>query len=113
MSYEKLTEQEQYWKQQFDEMLRRAGEIDEAEGRDEQQLCTALPAGLDRAQSRLKRLEQAKRELEQEAQQQLEEAQRAWSSREKRGRPRKEKSHGSTQKSAARKRSDITEHCAT
>jgi transposase len=89
MSYEKLTEEEQYWKQKVDEMLRRAGDVDEAEGRDEQQLCTALPAGLDRAQSRLKRLEQAKRELEQEAQQQLEEAQRAWSSREKRGRPRK------------------------
>jgi Transposase DDE domain len=44
---------------------------------------------LARAQSRLKRLEEAKRELEQEAQQRLEDAQREWSSRGKRGRPRK------------------------
>ncbi len=89
MSYEKLNEQEQYWKQQVDEILRRAGEVDEEEGRGGDQRCATLPAELAGAQSRLKRLEQAKRELEQEAQQQLEEAQRAWSSRGKRGRPRK------------------------
>ena len=41
------------------------------------------------AQSRLKRLEQAKRELEQEEQEKLQEAQREWSSRGKRGWPRK------------------------
>jgi hypothetical protein len=44
---------------------------------------------LAQAQSRLKRLEQAKHELEQEVQQKLEEAKREWSSRGKRGRPRK------------------------
>lgn len=89
MSYGKLSEQEQYWKQQVDEMLRRACEMDEEEGRGGQQRGEKLPAELAQAQSRLKRLEQAKRELEGEAQQRLEEAKREWSSRDKRGRPRK------------------------
>lgn len=89
MSYEKLCEQERYWKQQVDEMLRRAGEVDAVEGQGGQPHADALPVELAGAQSRLKRLEQAKRELEQEAQQQLEEAKREWSSRGKRGRPRK------------------------
>jgi hypothetical protein len=88
VSYGKLTEQEQYWQQQVDEMLRRASAVDEEEGRGGQRTA-ALPAELAGAQSRLKRLQEAKRELEQEAQQQLEEAKRAWSSRGKRGRPRK------------------------
>jgi transposase len=88
MSYGKLSEQEQYWKQQVNELLRRGCEVDEEErGRPRQ--CDELPAELAQAQSRLTRLEQAKRELEQEAQQRLEEAQREWSSRGKRGRPRK------------------------
>jgi hypothetical protein len=78
----------QYWRQQVDELLRRALEVDEAEIR-ERQGCDALPAELAQAQSRLKRLEQAKHELEQEAQQKLEEARREWSSRGKRGWPRK------------------------
>jgi hypothetical protein len=68
-------------------MLGRASEVDEAE--DGQQRCNELPADLAQAQTRLKRLEQAKRELEQEAQQRLAEAKREWSSRGKRGRPRK------------------------
>ncbi len=89
MSYGKLNEQEQYWKQQVEEMLRQACEMDEAEGRVGQQRCDELPAELAQAQSRLKRLEQAKRELEQEAQQRLAEAQQEWSSRGKCGRPRK------------------------
>ncbi len=88
MSYGKLSEQEQYWREQVDELLRRPCEVDEAEGRKQQQ-CDELPAELAQAQSRLKRLEQAKRELEQEAQQKLEEAKQEWSSRGKRGRPRK------------------------
>ncbi len=88
MSYGKLSEQEQYWKQQVEEMLRRACEMDEAEGRGGPQRCDGLPAELAQAQSRLKRLEQAKCELEQESQQRLEEAQQEWSSRGKRGRPR-------------------------
>lgn len=58
MSYGKLTEQEQYWKQQVDEMLRRASEVDE-EGRGGQHRTNALPVELAGAQSRLKRLEQA------------------------------------------------------
>ena len=89
MSYGTLSEQEQYWKQQVEEMLRQACEMDEAEGRVGPQRCDELPAELAQAQSRLKRLEQAKRELEQEAQQRLAEAQQEWSSRGKRGRPRK------------------------
>jgi Transposase DDE domain len=68
-------------------MLRRAAETDEAER--ESQLGTELPAELAHAQSRLKRLEQAKRELEQEAQQCLETAKKEWSPPAKRGRPRK------------------------
>jgi transposase len=88
VSYGKLAEQEQYWQQQVDEMIRRASEVDEEEGRGGQRTA-ALPAELAGAQSRLKQLQEAKRELEQEAQQQLEEAKRAWSSRGKRGRPRK------------------------
>src|SRR6202049_4285761 len=88
LSYGKLSEQEQYWKQQVDEMLGRACEVDEEEGRGGQR-CTALPEELARAHTRLKRLEKAKRELEQEALQRLEEATREWSSRGKRGRPRK------------------------
>jgi hypothetical protein len=68
-------------------MLRRAGEVDEAEGG--QQRCNESPADLAHAQTRLKRLEEAKRELEQEAQQRLEEAKREWSSRGRRRRPRK------------------------
>jgi Transposase DDE domain len=88
MSYGRLSEQEQYWKQQVDELLRRACEVDEEE-RGIQRRYDELPAELAQAQSRLKGLEQAKRELEQETQQRLEEAQREWSSRGKRGRPRK------------------------
>ena len=87
MSYAQLNEKEQYWKQQVEEMLRRAAETDEAER--ETQQGTELPAELAHAQSRLKRLEEAKRELEQEAQQRLEEAKREWSPSGKRGRPGK------------------------
>ena len=36
MSYGKLSEQEQYWRQQVDELLRRAREVDEAEAREQQ-----------------------------------------------------------------------------
>jgi len=85
-----LTELEHYWKEQVDQLLRRASAVDEKENRDEEQAgATGLPEELALAQNRLKRLEQAKREVEQEAQQKLEEAQREWSSRGKRGRPRK------------------------
>jgi transposase len=89
MRYGTLGEQEQYWKQQVDEMFRRACEVDEGEGRGQQQRCDKLPEELAHAESRLKRLQQAKCALEREAQQRLEEAKREWSSRGKRGRPRK------------------------
>src|SRR2546422_10309688 len=61
VSYGKLTEREQYWQQQVDEMLRRASAVDEEEGRGGQRTA-ALPAELAGAQSRLKRLQEAKRE---------------------------------------------------
>lgn len=87
MSYSQLSEQEQYWKQQVAEMLRRAAEVDEEEDRrwGKGQPADPLPAELAGAQSRLKRLEQAKRELEQEAQQKLEQAERDWTGRDQRG----------------------------
>src|SRR5262249_28132370 len=53
------------------------------------QPANPLPEELARAQSRLKRLGEAKRELEEEERQRLEEAQRAWTSRGKQGRPQK------------------------
>lgn len=87
MTYQKLSEQEEYWKQQVETLLRRASETDEAET--QQPRCDALPAELAGAQCRLRRLEEAKRDLEQEAQRQLEQASREWTSRGKRGRPRK------------------------
>ena len=79
MSYGQLSEQEQYWKQKVDELLRRAGEVDKEEDRrwGQGQPANPLPEELARAQSRLKRLGEAKRELEEEARQRLEEAQRA------------------------------------
>jgi transposase len=91
MRYGQLSEQEQYWKQRVDELLRSAGEVDEEEDRrwGQGQPADPLPEELARGQSRLKRLEEAKRELELEARQRLEEAQRDWTSRGKRGRPRK------------------------
>ena len=91
MSYSQLSEQEQYWKQKVDELLQRAGEVDTEEDRrwGTGQPADALPEELRHAQSRLKRLEEAKRELEQEARQKLEQTQREWTSRGKQGRPRK------------------------
>ena len=91
VSYDKLTEQQQYWKEKVDELLQRAGAVDEEEDRHwgKGQSADPLPDELTRAQSRLKRLEEAKRELEEEARQRLEQAQRDWSSRGKPGRPRK------------------------
>jgi transposase len=91
MSYDKLMEQEQYWKQKVEELLQRAGEVDKEEDRcwGKGQRADSLPEELARAQSRLKRLEEAKRELEQEARRKLEQAQHDWTSRGKQGRPRK------------------------
>ena len=84
MSYAQLGEQERYWKEKVDEMLRRAAEADEAEDRrwGQGQPADPLPAELARAQSRLERLQQAKRELEQEARQKLEQAERDPAGRE-------------------------------
>lgn len=90
VGYGTLREQEQYWKEQVDQLLQRAVQVDEKESQEEQQACaTELPRELAVVQNRLHRLQQAKRELEQEAQAKLEAAQREWSSRGKRGRPRK------------------------
>ena len=87
MTYQKLSGQEDYWKQQVETLLRRAIETDEAET--QQPRCDELPAELADAQCRLRRLEEAKCDLKQEAQRQLEQASREWTSRGERGRPRK------------------------
>jgi hypothetical protein len=87
MSYQKLSEQKDYWKQQVDGMLQRANEVDETER--QQPRCDGLPPDLADAQRRLRRLEEAKRDLEQEAKRQLEQASHKWTSRGKPGRPRK------------------------
>lgn len=91
VSYDKLTEQEQYWKQKVHELLQGAGAVDEEEDRHwgKGQTADPLPDDLARARSRLKRLQEAKQELEEEARKKLEQAQRDWSSRGKPGRPRK------------------------
>jgi transposase len=91
VSYEKLTEREQYRKETVARLLTEAQHIDEQEDQrwGQGQPADPLPSELARAQSRLERLRQAKAELEREAQQQLEAAGQNYSPR-KRGRPRKE-----------------------
>jgi hypothetical protein len=112
MSHGKLTEQEQYWRQQIDEMLQGASEVDEEEGRGGQHRTNALPAELAGARGRLKRLEQAKRELEQEAQQQLEEAKRAWSW-EARAAPQRRRAAAPHKKVSQGEEAILIERCAT
>ncbi len=91
VSYEKLTEREQYWKQTVERLLAQAQQTDEQEDQrwGKGQPADPLPAELAHAQGRLERLRQAKAELEREAQQRLEEARKNYTPR-KRGRPRRE-----------------------
>jgi len=73
VSYEKLTEREQYWKETVERLLAQAQETDEQEDQrwGKGLPADALPDALAHAQSRLERLRQAKTELEREAQQRL------------------------------------------
>lgn len=91
VSYSKLTEREQYWKETVEKLLNAAEQTD----REEDQKWGAgktgeeLPAELADAKSRLERIRRAKQELEEEARQQLEEAQKNFKPRAP-GRPRKD-----------------------
>jgi transposase len=106
VSYEKLTEREQYWKETVERLLAEAQRTDEQEDQrwGKGQPADPLPAELARAQSRLERLRQAKAELEREAQQKLEAARQNYTPR-KRGRPSKaEAAAQSSQDSEERKK---------
>ncbi len=91
VSYSKLTEREQYWKETIEKLLNAAEQTD----REEDQKWGAgktgeeLPTELADAKSRLERIRRAKQELEEEARQQLEEAQKHFTPRPA-GRPRKD-----------------------
>jgi transposase len=106
VSYEKLTEREQYWKETVERLLAEAQRTDEQEDQrwGKGQPADPLPAELARAQSRLERLRQAKAELEREAQQKLDAARQNYTPR-KRGRPSKaEAAAQSSQDSEERKK---------
>ena len=73
VSYQKISEREQYWQNEVQRLLKQAQQTDQQEDQrfGQGQSAAALPDELARAQSRLQRLKQAKAELEQEAQEQL------------------------------------------
>src|SRR6266851_1779490 len=91
VTHQKLLEREQYWKSVVDQLLAGAETTDQRE--DQQfgsgQSSDPLPEELAHAQSRLKRIQQAKAELEKETQQHLEAVTGNRAAR-KPGRPRKE-----------------------
>lgn len=91
VSYQKLTEREQYWKDTVERLLTEAQRTDEEEDQrwGKGQPADPLPPELTHAQSRLERLRQAKAELEREAQRELEAAAQNHQPR-KHGRPTKE-----------------------
>jgi hypothetical protein len=78
VSYQKLTEREQRWKETVDKLLAAAEQTDQEE--DQQwgkgQRAEPLPPELAQAQGRLERIRRAKAELEEEAQRELKEAQK-------------------------------------
>jgi transposase len=88
VSYQKLSEQEQYWQATAERLLAEAQRKDEQEDQrfGKGRSGDELPEELAHAQSRLKRIRQAKAELKREAQQELE----ALGPGRKRGRPRKQ-----------------------
>jgi len=91
VSYQKLTEREQYWKEIVERLLAEAQSTDQEEDQHwgKGQPADPLPSELAHAQSRLERLQQAKAELEREAKEDLEAAEQNKQTR-KRGRPTKE-----------------------
>ena len=92
VSYARLSEQEEQWKATVEGLLEQAESTDREE--DERygkgRSGDELPPELADAESRLKRIREAKRALEQEAAQQLEQAQRNHPNAGRRGRPRKD-----------------------
>ena len=91
VSYKKLSEREKYWQDLVAELLKKAQQTDEEEERrcGPGQLADTVPEELAHAESRLKRIRQAKAELEQEAKQQLQAIEQQHQPR-KPGRPRKQ-----------------------
>jgi transposase len=89
--YAKLAEREQHWRDTVERLLGEAQQRDQEEDAQygKGKTADALPAELANAQSRLRRIQQAKAELEQEAQEQLRAVGENHVAR-KRGRPRKE-----------------------
>jgi transposase len=76
VSYQKISDREQYWQNEVERLLQQAQQTDQQEDQrfGQGQPATSLPDELAHAQSRLQRLQQAKAELEQEAQKQLQAA---------------------------------------
>ena len=91
VTHQTLKEREQYWKDVVEQLLTVAEKTDQQEDQElgRGQCADPLPEELAQAQSRLKRIQQAKAELEKEARQQLEAATENRVVR-KPGRPRKE-----------------------
>lgn len=99
LPYRGICEREQYWQETVDRLLAEAQRTDEQEDQryGKGQRAEALPPELAQAQSRLRRLREAKAELEREAREKLAHLQRVAGSR-KRGRPAKD--HRATPASA-------------
>lgn len=76
VSYQRISDREQYWQNEVQRLLKQAQQTDKQEDQryGQGEPAAALPDELAHAQSRLQRLQQAKAELEQEAQQQLQDA---------------------------------------
>jgi len=74
MSYERMTETEQRLRQEVEELLRQAADVDEAEDAQygKGKRGDELPEELQRRESRLKKIREAKAELEQEAKEEAE-----------------------------------------
>ena len=90
VDYQKISEREQHWRCEVEQLLKQAQQTDQEDDRRDgvSQPADSLPDELANAQKRLQRLQQAKAELEQEAKEQLEVV-NALPLR-KRGRPSKE-----------------------
>ena len=76
VSYQKISDREQYWQNEVQRLLKQAQQTDQQEDQlfGQGQPVSVLSDELANAQSRLQRLKQAKAELEQEAQKQLQDA---------------------------------------
>lgn len=77
LTYDKLSQNEEYWKAKVEELLEQARNIDDEDDRQfgKGSAADSLPSHLAQAEERLQRIQQAKRELEEEARRALEQAQ--------------------------------------